>query len=236
MSRTFPGTRLDRRLTCPPTEQNQAGLLAQPCNRWQKDLRHQHLLAAQGMQGTPGPQVTHRHARCAGNCPTVQNITGVQAAKFDRPPPEAWKGKQQRTQRARSQTGHPAPETSPHGTRQGRVGKNHRHPITLQHDLTYPGEWSKAADTQAFDGQRPGLPGTQQTDTKLPALPLATGRQRAGLGQPGGQWCGQRAGRQPATPGLTTAHWPRGACASPPRRMPGLMPRWANQPRFISSA
>jgi len=156
----------------------------------------------------------------------------VQTVKLDIAASETGVGKEERAQRPVPQTRQPAGQTAVAACRQGRVGKDDRDAIALQNYLAHADQGTPIT----FVGQRFGTPLPQQANPESAARALAAGSQRIRFDQPGAQHGIRGLTAKVAAPTRTLAHCGRGAFSMPLRRVPGLMPRWLNQPRFISSA
>lgn len=184
------------------------------------------------MQRAPRPQDWGGHTDGGGAL--IQRVPVIQPQILDGLTAKAGEGKQQRTERTVTEAGHPARQPPLGRGRQRGVGEDHRAPVTLENHFAHPGRLSPARATRRLVGERLPVVVAQQAHAKIDTSPLAAGGQRMRLAQPGAQNGIEPA--EEARPPMAAPHCGRGALSIPLSLVPGLMPRWANQPRFISSA
>lgn len=166
----------------------------------------------------------------------VKRITAVKTTEFNRLPGKSWPCKQQGTERAFAQTGQPTAESA--ARRQGQQGmrEDDGNAITFQQNLAHFERAARLFKQRGFILERLSHPERQQAHAKMLHCTLTTGGQGTRFDQPGTQASVGEYGRQSAPPDQATTHRGVGALSRPPMRWPGLTPRWANQPRFISRA
>lgn len=206
-------------------------------DRGQKHLRHQHPLLIQYMHRAPGPQASPGVVQASRpERSKVERMTYIKPNELDRAPLKAAMSEQQRAERTAAEPGQPAPESAVACGRQHGVGKNDRHAITFEQHFADMGQMPPSKQLLCLIRERLPQAVAQQAHGELPAGLLATRGQRSWLEQPGAELRIKLRTRQLSALFAALHYWGRGAFSMPFSLLPGLMPRWANQPRFISKA